>query len=177
MKRRIFVAVIGLALAAVVVIVGFTQVRLDALQEPGHLETAFATGAKHLLVGWSSRREGIPPAPTNLRTSVEEGDKLYATDCSMCHGPDGHTPTDSGRWMYPRASDLTSPEVQQYSDRELFWIVKNGIRLSGMPAFGRVESDEHIWNLVHYVRTFRGSARPERGGAGDRGADPEKIRE
>lgn len=55
----------------------------------------------------------------------------------MCHGPDGHTPTDSGRWMYPRASDLTSFPVQRYSDRELFWIVKNGIRLSGMPAFGK----------------------------------------
>src|ERR1700739_4256676 len=126
MKRWILVVLIGLALAAVVVIVGFTQIRLDALQEPGHLETAFATGAKHLLVRWSSR-EGIPPAPTNLQASIEEGDKLYATDCAMCHGPDGRTPTDSGRWMYPRAADLASPEVQQYSNRELFWIVKNGI--------------------------------------------------
>jgi mono/diheme cytochrome c family protein len=166
MKRWILVVLIALALAAVVVIVGFTQIKLDALQEPGHLETVFATGAKHLLVRWSSR-EGIPPAPTNLQASVEEGDKLYATDCSMCHGPDGHKPTDAGRWMYPRAADLTSPEVQQYSDRELFWIVKNGIRLSGMPAFGRVESDEHIWNLVHYVRTLPGSARPESGKAAD----------
>jgi mono/diheme cytochrome c family protein len=163
MKRWILVVLIGLALAAVVVIVGFTQIKLDALQEPGHLETAFATGAKHLLVRWSSR-EGIPPAPTNLQASIEEGDKLYATDCSMCHGPDGHTPTDSGRWMYPRAADLASPEVQQYSNRELFWIVKNGIRLSGMPAFGRVESDEHIWNLTHYLRTLRESAHPESGG-------------
>jgi len=43
--------------------------------------------------------------------------------------------------MYPRAADLTSR-------------VKNGIRLSGMPAFGKVEPDEHIWNLVFYVRTL-----------------------
>ena len=156
MKRR-WILLAALALAAVVVIVGFTQIKLDALQEPGHLETVLATGAKHLLVRWSSR-EGIPPPPTNLQASVEEGDKLYATDCSMCHGPDGHTPTDAGRWMYPRASDLIGPEVQPYSDRDLFWIVKNGIRLSGMPAFGKVESDEHIWNLVHYVRTLRGGA-------------------
>jgi mono/diheme cytochrome c family protein len=166
MKRWMLVVLIALALAVVVVIVGFTQIKLDALQEPGHVETVFATGAKHLLVRWSSR-EGIPPAPTNLPASVEEGDKLYATDCSMCHGPDGHTPTDSGRWMYPRAADLASPEVQQYSNREIFWIVKNGIRLSGMPAFGRVESDEHIWNMVHYVRTLRGSTRPTSGGAAD----------
>src|SRR6516164_9630758 len=157
MKRRILVVPIALALAVVLVIVGLAQTRLDALQEPGQIETFLATLVKHLLVRRSSR-EGIPPAPTNLQASIEEGDKLYATDCSMCHGPDGHTPTDFGRWMYPRASDLTSPEVQQYSDHELFWIVKNGIRLSGMPAFGRVESDEHIWNLVHYLRTLPRSA-------------------
>jgi mono/diheme cytochrome c family protein len=160
MKRWILAVLIAFALAAVVVIVGLTQIRLDALQEPGHVETFLATLVKHLLVRRSSR-EGIPPAPTNLQASIEEGDKLYATDCSMCHGPDGHTPTDSGRWMYPRASDLTSPAVQRYSDGELFWIVKNGIRLSGMPAFGRVETDEHIWNLVHYVRTMGGSAQPK----------------
>ena len=155
MKRWILGVIIALALVALA-IVGFTQIRLDALQEPGHLETFFATQAKHLLIRWSSR-EGIPPAPTNLHASVAEGDKVYATDCSMCHGSDGHSPTDTGRWMYPRASDLTSREVQTYSDRELFWIVKNGIRLSGMPAFGQVESDEHIWNLVNYLRTLRES--------------------
>ena len=158
MKRWVLVVVfISLALAAVVVIVGFTQIRLDALQKPSHLETVFATQVKHLLIRWSSR-DGIPFAPSNLQASIEEGDKLYGIECGMCHGPDGHTATDTGRWMYPRASDLTSPAVQQYSDIELFWIIKNGIRLSGMPAFGRVESDEHIWNLAHYVRTLQGSA-------------------
>jgi mono/diheme cytochrome c family protein len=160
MKRRILVVLIGVALAAVVVIVGLTRIKLDALEEPGHLETVFATQAKHVLVRRSSR-EGIPPAPTNLEASIEEGGKLFGTECAMCHGLDGHTPSDAGRWMYPRAADLTSAEVKQYSDRELFWIVKNGIRLSGMPAFGRVESDEHIWNLSHYVRSLRGSAPPE----------------
>jgi mono/diheme cytochrome c family protein len=156
MKRWLLVALIFLALAAVGVIIGFTQIKLDALQEPGHLETVLMTQAKHLLIHWSSR-EVIPPATINLQAGIEEGDKLYATDCSMCHGSDGHTPTDYGRWMYPRASDLTSPMVREYSDRELFWIVKNGIRLSGMPAFAKVESDEHIWNLVRYVRTLQES--------------------
>jgi len=127
---------------------GFTQIPLSALPEPGHVETALATRAKHILVRRSGRK-GIPRAPTNLQASIEEGDTLFGTECGACHGLDGHKPTDAGRWMYPRAADLTSPEVQQYSDRELFWIVKNGIRLSGMPGFGRVESDEHIWNLAH----------------------------
>jgi mono/diheme cytochrome c family protein len=157
MKHWILVVLIALALPVVVVTVGLAQIRLDALQEPGPVETFLATQVKHLLVRRSSG-DGIPPAPTHSQTSIEEGDKLYATECSMCHGMDGHTPTDTGRWMYPRAVDLTSPEVQRYPDRELFWIVKNGIRLSGMPAFGRVESDEHIWNLVYYLRTLSRSA-------------------
>src|SRR3984957_8828554 len=160
MKRWILVILIALALTVVVGIIGWNQIRLDALREPGKVETFLATVVKQFLVSRSSR-EGIPPPPSNLQESIAEGDKLYATDCSMCHGSDGHTLSDSGRWMYPRASDLTSPVVQRYSDRELFWIVKNGIRLSGMPAFGRVESDEHIWNLVHYVRTVQGSAHPQ----------------
>src|SRR5438105_1699562 len=161
--RWILIALIALSLAALLIIIGFTQIKLDALQEPGHLETVLATGAKHILIYWSSR-DGIPQAPSNLQASIEEGDKLFGTECAACHGMEGNKPTDAGRWMYPRAADLTSPDVQRYSDRELFWIIKNGIRLSGMPAFGRVESDEHIWNLVHYVRTLRGSAHPEKAG-------------
>jgi hypothetical protein len=56
--------------------------------------------------------------------------------------------------MYPRAADLTSKQVQSYSDRELFWIFENGIRFTGMPAFGKVESSDHIWDIVDYVRTL-----------------------
>jgi mono/diheme cytochrome c family protein len=66
--------------------------------------------------------------------------------------------------MYPRAADLGSADVQAYSDAELFWIVKNGIRLSGMPAFGNVESEENIWDLVHFVRTLPVNASPKSGG-------------
>ena len=163
MKRWILILLIALVCGALVGIVGFTQIKIGALQEPGHLETVLATRAKHILVRRSSR-DGIPLAPTNLQASIEEGDTLFGTECADCHGLDGHKPTDAGRWMYPRAADLTSAEVQKYSDRELFWIVKNGIRLSGMPAFGRVESDQHIWNLVHYVRTLPGSAHSGSGG-------------
>ena len=151
-----------LGVGTAMVTVGFYQIKIDALQEPGRLETVLATQAKYILIHRSSR-DGIPPAPTDLQASIEEGAKLFGTECAECHGLDGHTPTDAGRWMYPRATDLTSLEAQRYSDRELFWIVKNGIRFSGMPAFGRVESDEHIWNLTHYIRTLRGNSRPEDG--------------
>jgi mono/diheme cytochrome c family protein len=50
--------------------------------------------------------------------------------------------------MYPRVFDLGSPDVQGMSDRELFWVIKNGIRLSGMPGFAKIKSDEQIWELT-----------------------------
>jgi mono/diheme cytochrome c family protein len=153
MKRWILAVSIAGVLIGVTAIIGLSRFNLGARQEPSRLETMLATRAKHFLVHRSSR-EGIPPAPKNFQASIDEGDKLFGTECAACHGDDGHKITDAGRWMYPRAADLTSPEVQKYSDPELFWIVKNGIRFSGMPAFGEVESDEHIWNIVHYVRTL-----------------------
>jgi mono/diheme cytochrome c family protein len=155
MKRWILAAVVIVVLSGVAAIFVFTQFDLSALQEPGKAETFLATQAKRILI-YKSSRSGIPSPPNDLQASVEQGETLYGTDCAMCHGSDGHTLTDNGRWMYPRASDLTSPSVQQYSDHELFWIIKNGIRLSGMPGFGKVESDEHIWDLVRYVRTLPG---------------------
>ena len=155
MKRWILAAVLIVVLSGLVVIFAFTQFDLSALQSPGQAETFLATQAKRILI-YKNSRSGIPSPPDNLQASIEQGETLYGTDCGMCHGSDGHTLSDNGRWMYPRASDLTSPSVQQNSDPELFWIVKNGIRFSGMPGFGKVESDEHIWDLVRYIRTLPG---------------------
>lgn len=156
-------ALITLSVVSVLAVAGafltISQFSLSAIPEPGTVETYLAATAKHIYLRRSSR-ETIPPAPANLGATVEQGDKLFGTDCADCHGMDGHKPTDAGRWMYPRAADLTSLETQRYSDRELFWIVKNGIRFSGMPAFGNVETDEHIWNLVHYLRTLSPSPNP-----------------
>jgi mono/diheme cytochrome c family protein len=152
LKRTLWIAalIVALALAGGVLT---AQFNLSALPEPGKTETLLATKAKHFYARRASRTV-LAVKPRDERISVQDGDKLFGTECSECHGYTGRTPTDAGRWMYPRAADLGSTEVQSYSDRELFWIVKNGIRLSGMPAFGRVESDEHIWKLVRYLRTL-----------------------
>lgn len=155
---RRFWLITAIVLTVVLAGAGFLMSRfsLTALSEPGRAETALATRAKHYLVRRESRH-GVPDEPPRTQASLIEGDKRYGAECAMCHGMNGHVPSETGRWMYPRAADLTSPEVQRYTDRELFWIVKNGIRLSGMPAFGKVESDEHIWDLVHYVRSLSAS--------------------
>lgn len=155
--RKLLIAGIGALFLVAVIAMSAFQVTLSALPEPGRTETFLATKAKHYLVRQSSRY-GIPPAPADRQVAIKEGDRVFGTDCGACHGLSGHNPTDAGRWMYPRAADLTSRDAQSYSDQEVFWIIKNGIRLSGMPAFGKVESDEHIWDLVFYVHTLQESA-------------------
>lgn len=150
-------ATVVLASLAVIGVALVLRFDLSALPEPGPLETAIATRAKRVLIGRASRRD-VPAQPPTSAASLAEGKARYGVECAACHGMDGHTLTDNGRWMYPRAADLTSLAVQQYSDQELFWIVKNGIRLTGMPAFGRVESDERIWQIVQYVRSLDSAA-------------------
>ena len=151
--KKFVIAGVVLVLVAAIAVAAASQFTLSALPDPGRTETFLATKAKHYLVRRSSR-DGIPPAPADRQAAVKEGDRLFGTECGACHGASGHNPTDAGRWMYPRAADLTSRDSQSYSDQEVFWIIKNGIRLSGMPAFGKVEPDEHIWDLVFYVRTL-----------------------
>ena len=142
-------------LVVVLIVIAITLMRfnLSALQEPGRLETSVANWGTHFLIRRASR-QGIPARPADTKASVASGSTLYFSECGMCHGSDGRTPMPAGRWMHPRAADLTSEQVQSFSDQELFWIIQNGIRFTGMPAFGKVETGDDIWNLVNYVRTL-----------------------
>jgi cytochrome c553 len=149
-----------LTLAVLVVLAAIMRFNLTALPEPGHLETHVANRAKRFLI-YRASRKGIPPRPLGANASVEDGVTHYGLDCSICHGADGRGQAPLGRWMYPRPADLTSKQVQSYSDQELFWIIQNGIRFTGMPAFGKVESPDHIWDLVNYVRTLPSNLQTE----------------
>lgn len=150
MLWRIAKVVIVLVVVLVIVIIAASQINLSALPDPGPRETRWATAGKHWLIGRAAR-SSVPAAPASDASSVDNGNMLYGMDCDSCHGKDGRHPTENGRGMYPRVPDLGAPEVQAWSDAELFWIVKNGVRFSGMPAFGKTQNDKEIWDLVHYV--------------------------
>lgn len=126
---------------------------LSALNEPSLAEVRVATMVKHYLVRRSCR--GLLPPPTaDDAINVANGRMQFGAHCSVCHGRDGRTPTEVGRWMYPRAPDLGSATVQRWTDAELFWIIKNGLRPTGMPGFANLHTDEEIWDFVHYVRSL-----------------------
>jgi mono/diheme cytochrome c family protein len=150
--RFVIAGVIG-AFVLIGAIAVASRLTLSALPEPGQTEMFLVTKAKHYLVQRCAGHD-VPPPPSDRQAGTKEGEKLFGTECAACHGLSGQSPTDAGRWMYPRAANLASRDSQSYSDQEVFWIIKNGIRLSGMPAFGRVEPDEHIWDLAFYVRAL-----------------------
>lgn len=145
----------GIVIAIIVaaIIFGIISFNLSALPEPGHFETSMATHAKDWYIGRAARGS-LPAAPASTAAAISAGNALFSMECVSCHGQNGRTPTPIGKAMYPRALNLGSSEVQGMSDRELFWVVKNGIRLSGMPGFGRINSDQELWQLTYYVRSL-----------------------
>jgi mono/diheme cytochrome c family protein len=135
----------------------FSRVDLSAIQQPGRTEEYLRSKLTRAVIRRRAAREEIPAGPADRETSMSlaAGKNLYDTDCASCHGPDGRTPTSVGRGMLPRAVALDSADVQGYSDRELFSIIRDGIRFTGMPGFAGTETNDHIWDVVDYLRLLR----------------------
>ena len=161
MAKRIAKFLVIVLLVLAVVFVAASQIDLSALPEPGARETSLATSAKRWMIGRAARGS-VVAAPAADASSADNGSMLYGMDCDDCHGKDGRHPTENGRWMYPRVPDLGSPGVQSWSDAELFWIIKNGVRFSGMPGFAKMQNDKEIWDLVHYVRSLGAPVAPSK---------------
>lgn len=154
----IVVLAIVLVLIAIAVIYGINRASISALGEPGATETSIANRVRGWYVSRGTRDVPSPTVPDN-EASVTAGDGLFGMECASCHGSDGRKPAPIGQSMYPRVPSLSSPAVQSLSDKEVFWVIKNGIRLSGMPGFGRINTDDEIWQLTYYVRSLRAPAK------------------
>src|SRR5204863_6298374 len=85
---------------------------------------------------------------------LADGRAHWADHCAICHANDGSGQTEMGRNLYPKAPDMRQARTQNLTDGELFAIIKNGIRLTGMPACGDPSGrdDADTWKLVHFVR-------------------------
>lgn len=90
-----------------------------------------------------------PPAVSDdqVQSGIAEFDEM----CVTCHGAPGKKPTAIGKGLRPTAPDLAKA-AQHWDAHHLFWIIKNGIKMTAMPAFGVTHSDEEIWNIVAFVR-------------------------
>ena len=98
----------------------------------------------------SSRMNPVSNSPEVLEAARAH----WADHCATCHANDGSGDTVMGKNLYPPAPDMRLPETQQLTDGELFYIIQNGIRLTGMPGWGTGAShdEEDSWKLVHFIR-------------------------
>jgi mono/diheme cytochrome c family protein len=138
--------------AAVVTLVFFVS-GCSADKKPSTLETALANAAKDVVVPLEAKKikNPFPASDANIQT----GKQIYLQQCALCHAADGHAATKIGLAMYPPAMDLTSPHVQRWSDAELFWITQNGVRLTGMPAWKSIVSEDDTWKVVDFIHALR----------------------
>ncbi len=113
-------------------------------------ETMFARGVRRLAIPAAARnmRNPMPLTPAALA----DGRDHFADHCAQCHANDGSGKTEIGQNLYPRTPDMRRAETQRLSDGELFYIIKNGVRLTGMPAWGDDPDDADNWKLVHFIR-------------------------
>src|SRR5207253_9752895 len=160
MKRGTILILIALVFLGVAVAMAASVVH-DGVEDegkPSRLEPFVAPNARHLAIPRNAR---LSQNPVLDSPEIQHEARLHFADhCAICHGNDGNGDTPIGNGLYPKPPDLRKRETQELSDGELFWIIENGVRFTGMPAFssnGNHTSANHgngqdSWKLVHFIR-------------------------
>jgi mono/diheme cytochrome c family protein len=149
--------IIAIALAllgvAVAIAASFLHDGLSARARPNRLEIRVARNVRHLVIPASAQATQNPVLAS--AEDLRDARLHFADHCAICHANDGGGKTMIGEGLYPKPPDLRLPQTQNLSDGELFWIIENGIRFTGMPAFsngGEHGGTQDSWKLVHFIR-------------------------
>ncbi len=140
-------AILGLVASALVLSGSFD---VAARAPVGKFEKRLAGLALDRAVARRAPRVSNPLAPS--KEVLAGGLEHFGEMCVTCHGAPGIEPSEIGVGLNPPAPDLTLARVQARSDGELFWFVSNGVRMSGMPAFGPTHKEDEIWTIVTFLR-------------------------
>jgi cytochrome c553 len=147
------IVVVAILVLLVVIVVGWTEIRhgFSSRDEPTALEAFVARKVRMMAIPSGANTHKNPfTATTEILT---EARRHFADHCATCHGNDGSGNTTVGRNLYPKAPDMRLSATQNLTDGEIYYIIHNGIRLSGMPAWGEAHgNDEDSWKLVLFIR-------------------------
>ena len=128
---------------------------LSTADQPSYLEKTVARAARNLAIPRRARLEANPWKATP--EVLQEARESFLDRCAVCHGPDGAGETGVGRNLYPKVPDLRLPQTQNLTDGEIRYIIRNGVRLTGMPGWAKPhdEQDDDSWKLVLFIRDLR----------------------
>jgi mono/diheme cytochrome c family protein len=154
--RRLLRVALWLAFLALLVAAGvmlWLQGRgVSARQTPSPIEMRAAV----FMRGWMtpSLYKGMQNPVADTEENFLAAREHYADHCASCHANDGSGNTEMGRNLYPKSPDMRQPRTQGLSDGELFYIIENGVMLTGMPGWstGTPEGERSSWQLVHFIR-------------------------
>jgi mono/diheme cytochrome c family protein len=150
--KFIVVALAFVGAGAIIVGAWLISGGISAKSEPGTAEVILARRLRSIAIPRAAH-ERTSPVPVTSE-AVREGRAHFADHCAVCHGNDGSGDTEMGRGLYPRPPDMRKTATQSLSDGDLFYIIENGVRLTGMPGWGDTgeHSEEASWHLVHFIR-------------------------
>ena len=144
-----------LGLAVMVGAIGlwyFVNAGVSAKEQPGRVEEFIARRVRNMAIG--RRAQSLMNPVEYSGEVIAEGRAHFADHCATCHGNNGSGRTPIGSGLWPKAPDMRLSQTQNLSDGELFWIIENGIRFTGMPAWstGTKDGETASWHLVHFIR-------------------------
>ena len=152
MRRGSTLLLISVALAGIIVAAAVSLLHngLSARARPSAMEEMLARNVWHLSIPSHARamRNPLSASEENLKDA-----RLHVADqCAVWHANDGSGNALFGRGLYPKPPDLRQAATQNRSDGELFWIIENGVRFTGMPSFASHGMSDDSWKLVLFIR-------------------------
>ena len=148
---RIIVPLAILAAVFAFFIGWLTFTGMSARTPPSSFETLLGRTVQRLSIPKSARAAKNPMESTP--DALVEARRHFADHCASCHANDGSGKTEMGQNLYPRVPDMRSAQCQNLTDGEIYYIIENGIRFTGMPAWGSGGPNDHeTWHLVLFIR-------------------------
>jgi mono/diheme cytochrome c family protein len=154
-RRTLILVVVALALlgAAVAFVAALLHDGVSARATPNRMEIMLARNVRHLAIPANAQTTTNPVLAS--AEDLRDARLHFADHCAICHANDGGGKTMIGNGLFPKPPDLRLPATQNLSDGELFWIIENGVRFTGMPGFangGEHGGTQDSWKLVHFIR-------------------------
>ncbi len=101
------------------------------------------------------------PYDINDRDIYVMGFKEYEHMCVQCHGAPGVEASPTGKGLFPEPPKFPEEELYEYSLKDIFWVTKHGVKMTGMPAYGPTHKDETIWAVAIFLDRSRNLSEAE----------------